>query len=110
MNTDADALYAFIRREVPWSNNKPLDLAADLRGTLRMIQEDVEDLLPDFFREFHVDPGDFDLGRYFTFDAFSPICFWRKEPELVPLTLGMLLHAAHLGIWNTAEIEAAARR
>ena len=109
MSTDADAIFAFMRREVPWSNRHALDLSVDLRGTLRMIQEDVEEIIPDFFQEFRIDPGDFDLGRYFTFDAFSPISFRRKEPELVPLTLGMLLHAARLGVWKTAEIEAAAR-
>jgi hypothetical protein len=64
--------------------------------------------------EFNIEaPQGFPYDRYFGPESLDVIrsilgIFSKRfrDPELVPLTLGMLAEAMRLGRWNTEEIEA----
>jgi len=99
----SDRLFAFIRQEVPPPLPASLTLATDLRKDLRMAEEDADELLGKLFQAFDIQPGDFAFTRYFPSEGLWP--FGRKRAAPVPLTLGMLLKAASVGVWNTAAVE-----
>jgi hypothetical protein len=104
MSMEVEALFVFVRQEVPPPLNSGLSLGTDLRGDLRMAEEDADEFMARFAQAFHVAPGDFDLTRYFPSEGMW--LFGRKRPAPVPLTLGRVLHAVLDGVWNTSAVEA----
>jgi hypothetical protein len=117
-----EKLESFARKEVVPFKKTKLDRYTLLENDLDITGDDSDEFMEEFFKSFNVDPGDFDLGRYFEgegvsiFAIFYPLilvglllyrlCGGKlKGSDKIPLTLGMLEKAIELGKWDTAEIE-----
>jgi acyl carrier protein len=93
-----------------------LKLAPDsrLEEDLRLTGLDAVEFIDKWAEEFNIEaPQGFPYDRYFGPESLDVIrsilgIFSKRfrDPELVPLTLGMLAEAMRLGRWNTEEIEA----
>lgn len=105
IRVSAENILAFIRSKVPPPHCSEIGLDTDLRGNLRMAEEDAEELLAAYFREFAVHQGDFDFCRYFPPEGFWPLPSFRKVVKPVPLTARMLLLAAQRGNWESSALE-----
>ncbi len=93
----------------------PLKLTPDSRieEDLRLTGLDAVEFIDKWAETFGVEAQGFPYNRYFGPESLDVIksvlgLFSKKhrDPELVPLTLGMLAEAMRRGRWNTAEIEA----
>ncbi|RQR57398.1 DUF1493 family protein [Burkholderia sp. Bp9126] len=111
-----DQLEAFAREELgkPIFGG-PLKLTPDSRieEDLRLTGLDAVEFIDKWAETFSVEAQGFPYNRYFGPESLDVIksvlgLFSKKhrDPELVPLTLGMLAEAMRRGRWNTAEIEA----
>ncbi|WP_431822129.1 DUF1493 family protein [Burkholderia sp. F1] len=111
-----DQLEAFAREELgkPIFGG-PLKLTPDSRieEDLRLTGLDVVEFIDKWAETFGVEARGFPYNRYIGPESLDVIksvlgLFSKKhrDPELVPLTLGMLAEAMRRGRWNTAEIEA----
>ncbi|KVG35641.1 acyl carrier protein [Burkholderia ubonensis] len=111
-----DQLEAFAREELgkPIFGG-PLKLTPDTRieEDLRLTGLDAVEFIDKWAETFGVEAQGFPYNRYFGPESLDVIqsvlgLFSKKhrDPELVPLTLGMLAEAMRRGRWNTAEIEA----
>ncbi|KVW21052.1 MULTISPECIES: DUF1493 family protein [Burkholderia cepacia complex] len=111
-----DQLEAFAREELgkPIFGG-PLKLTPDSRieEDLRLTGLDAVEFIDKWAETFGVEAQGFPYNRYFGPESLDVIksvlgLFSKKhrDPELVPLTLGMLAEAMRRGRWNTAEIEA----
>ncbi|KVG84552.1 acyl carrier protein [Burkholderia ubonensis] len=111
-----DQLEAFAREELgkPIFGG-PLKLTPDSRieEDLRLTGLDAVEFIDKWAETFGVEAKGFPYNRYFGPESLDVIksvlgLFSKKhrDPELVPLTLGMLAEAMRRGRWNTAEIEA----
>ncbi|TCW87135.1 acyl carrier protein [Burkholderia sp. SRS-46] len=111
-----DQLEAFAREELgkPIFGG-PLKLTPDSRieEDLRLTGLDAVEFIDKWAETFSVEAQGFPYNRYFGPESLDIIksvlgLFSKKhrDPELVPLTLGMLAEAMRRGRWNTAEIEA----
>jgi len=97
---------AFANKEIPAPRGS-LAAGTDLRADLRMIWEDAESFADTFFRAFEVDPGDFEIGRYFPREGSlltAVTGLWRKPAPPPRLTLGMFAQAAADGVWNSGKL------
>lgn len=93
----------FLKKEIPSPLPAGLTMEMDLRKSLRMAEEDADELLAKLFQEFKILEGDFDYTRYFPSEG---LLFFRwKKPSPVPLTIGMLVEAARDGVWDSRKIE-----
>lgn len=88
-----------------------------LEEDLRLTGLDAVEFIDKWAEEFNVEAQGFPYDRYFGPESLDVIrsilgLFSRRfrDPELVPLTLGMLAEATRRGRWNTEEIEATAGR
>ena len=89
-----------------------------LEEDLRLTGLDAVEFIDKWAEEFNVEaPQGFPYDRYFGPESLDVIrsilgLFSKRfrDPELVPLTLGMLAEAMRRGRWNTEEIEATAGR
>ncbi|KVD25573.1 DUF1493 family protein [Burkholderia ubonensis] len=110
-----DQLEAFAREELgkPIFGG-PLKLTPDSRieEDLRLTGLDAVEFIDKWAETFGVEAQGFPYSRYFGPESLDVIqsvlgLFSKKhrDPELVPLTLGMLAEAMRRGRWNTAEIE-----
>ncbi len=97
----------------------PLKLTPDsrLEQDLRLTGLDAVQFIDKWAETFSVQAQGFPYDRYFGPDNVDVIrsvlgVFSKRfrDPELVPLTLGMLAEAMRRGRWDTVEIEASARR
>ncbi|KVD94280.1 acyl carrier protein [Burkholderia stagnalis] len=93
----------------------PLKLTPDSRieEDLRLTGLDAVEFIDKWAETFGIEAQGFPYSRYFGPESLDVIksvlgLFSKKhrDPELVPLTLGMLAEAMRRGRWNTAEIEA----
>ncbi|KVE26109.1 acyl carrier protein [Burkholderia singularis] len=111
-----DQLEAFAREELgkPIFGG-PLKLTPDSRieEDLRLTGLDAVEFIEKWAETFGVEAQGFPYNRYSGPESLDVIksvlgLFSKKhrDPELVPLTLGMLAEAMRRGRWNTAEIEA----
>ncbi|KVG71011.1 acyl carrier protein [Burkholderia ubonensis] len=111
-----DQLEAFAREELgkPIFGG-PLKLTPDSRieEDLRLTGLDAVEFIDKWAETFSIEAQGFPYNRYFGPESLDVIksvlgLFSKKhrDPELVPLTLGMLAEAMRRGRWNTAEIEA----
>lgn len=82
-----------------------------LQGDLGLDGHDAFEFMEAFAEQFGVARGDFDFHRYFGPEGFNPFTLiaslFSRKPPLVPITVAMLVRAAELGEWRTAEIEKA---
>jgi hypothetical protein len=120
--TDAiwEQLEAFAREELGrpiFGGALKLTLDSRLEEDLRLTGLDAVEFIDKWAETFRVEAQGFPYNRYFGPDSLDVIksilgMFSRRlrEPELVPLTLGMLAEAMRRGRWDTAEIEATANR
>jgi hypothetical protein len=87
-----------------------------LEEDLRITGLDAVEFIDKWAETFGVEAQGFPYDRYFGPDSLDVIrsilgVFSKRfrDPELVPLTLGMLAEAMRRGRWDTAAIEASVR-
>lgn len=104
-------LIAFVERRI--GPDQDLCPATELFGDLGFDGDEAFDFLEAFSHEFSVGTGDFDFGRYFGSEGFSPLgllhSVLRRQQPKHRLTLSMLAKAAELGTWQTMTIETSDR-
>ncbi|ELY4675456.1 DUF1493 family protein [Cronobacter turicensis] len=67
---------------------------------VRLDQDDVEELIEDYSKEFNVDMSNFHLETYYPTVNFSWNPFKKPEPVDVPeLTIDMFIQSAKAGRW-----------
>lgn len=97
----------------------PLKLTPNsrLEQDLRLTGLDAVEFIDKWAETFRVEAQGFPYDRYFGPDSLDVVrsvlgMFSKRfrDPELVPLTLGMLAEAMRRGRWDTVEIEAGAQR
>lgn len=77
-----------------------LTLESDLDTDLDLEDLDASDLIDTFFRELHVQRGNFKIETYYPDIPFSWNPFKKTEPVPVPaFTIGMLVESAKAGKW-----------
>ena len=111
-----DQLEAFARKELGrpiFGGPLKLTPASRLEEDLRLTGLDAVEFIDKWAETFHVKAYGFPYRRYFGPDSLDMIksvlgVFSEKfrDPDLVPLTLGMLAEAMRRGRWDTDEIEA----
>jgi len=99
-------IYALARRHngVYLINNekkqKLLNVDTDIDTDMLLDVDEAEELMDEFFREFNVDRGSFNIKTYFPDEPFSWNLFKKSTPVPVPdFTLGMLIESAKAGKW-----------
>lgn len=108
-------LETFIRKEVGLPGNVKVKPSDRLEDDLGVTGDDADDFMDAFSKRFNVQPGDFDFNRYFEMEGFSgPLFFitnwlhkkWgiKKYEKREPLTVAMLQHAIHLGVWDSQRL------
>ena len=61
---------------------------------------EAEDLMDEFFKEFNVDRGNFNINTYYPDEPFSWNPFKKFPVVMVPdFTIGMLIESAKAGKW-----------
>lgn len=111
-------LEAFARAELGrplFGGQLKLTPESRIEEDLRLTGVDAVEFIDKWAETFDVQAQGFPYNRYFGPDSLDVIrsvlgLFSRRfrDPQLVPLTLGMLAEAMRRGRWDTAEIEAAA--
>lgn len=118
-DTTWDRLEAFAREELgrPLFGG-PLKLvrASRMEEDLRITGIDAIEFIDKWGETFGIDVEDFPYGRYFGPETLDMVRTFLglfsakyRDPELVPLTLGMLEEAMRIGRWDTDAIESVAR-
>lgn len=82
-------------------SRKPVSLTpdTDLDTDLSIDELEIEDLMNDFFKEFSVQRGNFNIKNYFPDVPFLSI-HSKTAPIPVPdFTIGMLIESAKAGRW-----------
>ena len=112
-------LEAFAREELGrplFGGPLKLTPASRLDEDLRITGLDAVEFIDKWAETFGVEAQGFPYDRYFGPDSLDVIrsilgVFSKRfrDPELVPLTLGMLAEAMRRGRWDTAAIEASVR-
>jgi len=112
-------LEAFAREELGrplFGGPLKLTPASRLEEDLRITGLDAVEFIDKWAETFGVEAQGFPYDRYFGPDSLDVIrsilgVFSKRfrDPELVPLTLGMLAEAMRRGRWDTAAIEASVR-
>lgn len=79
---------------------KLLNADTDIDTDMLLDVDEAEELMDEFFREFNVDRGSFNIKTYFPYEPFSWNLFKKPTPVPVPdFTLGMLIESAKAGKW-----------
>lgn len=74
--------------------------SSSIHFDVKLDQEDVEELIEDYSKEFNVDMSNFHLETYYPEVNFSWNPFKKPEPMEVPdFTIGMLIESAKAGKW-----------
>lgn len=74
---------------------KVITLNTNIRDDLKLVYEDCEDLMDEYFKRWNVDPQGFEI-----LDYFNPEYLGSKEPDPhKPLTVAMLIESAKAGRW-----------
>ncbi|EHL2312606.1 DUF1493 family protein [Salmonella enterica] len=74
---------------------RTITLDISIRDDLKLVFEDSEELLQEYFKRWNVDSKGFDILNY-----LNPEYFGSKEPDpRKPLTVGMLVESAKTGRW-----------
>lgn len=99
-------IYALARRHngVYLINNeekqKLLNAGTDIDSDMLLDVDEAEELMEEFFREFSVDRGSFNIKVYYPDVPFSWNLFKQSKPVPVPdFTIGMLIASAKAGKW-----------
>ncbi|AFM58297.1 MULTISPECIES: DUF1493 family protein [Enterobacter] len=99
-------IYALARRYngVYLMNNeakqKLLNAKTDLDTDMQLDVTEAEDLMEEFFKEFDVDRGNFNIITYYPDEPFSLNPFEKFPVVMVPdFTIGMLIESAKAGKW-----------
>ncbi len=81
-------------------NQQLLNASTDLDTDMLLDVEEAEELLEDFFREFSVARGGFNIKIYYPDEPFSWNLFKKSAPVPVPdFTISMLIESAKAGKW-----------
>lgn len=105
-------LETFIRKEAGIRASRPVNRSDRLEDDLDLTGDDAGDFMGKFFERFPVKYGDYEFHRYFSeegFNLFSILLLsfskkQRKKYEKEALTVGMLEHAIHLGVWDSKRL------
>lgn len=105
-------LETFIRKEAGIRASRPVNRSDRLEDDLDLTGDDADDFMGKFFERFPVKYGDYEFHRYFSeegFNLFSILLLsfskkQRKKYEKEALTVGMLEHAIHLGVWDSKRL------
>lgn len=74
---------------------RTITLDTSIRDDLKLVFEDSEELLQEYFKRWNIDSEGFDILNY-----LNPEYFGSKEPDpRKPLTVGMLVESAKAGRW-----------
>lgn len=74
---------------------RTITLDTSIRDDLKLVFEDSEELLQEYFKRWNIDPEGFDILNY-----LNPEYFGSKETDpRKPLTVGMLVESAKAGRW-----------
>ncbi|EAN6356677.1 DUF1493 family protein [Salmonella enterica subsp. enterica serovar Kua] len=74
---------------------RTITLDTSIRDDLKLVFEDSEELLQEYFKRWNVDSEGFDILNY-----LNPEYFGNKEPDpRKTLTVGMLVESAKAGRW-----------
>lgn len=91
-----NGVYLFNNEE----NQKLLNITTDLDTDMRLDTDEVEEFMEDFFREFNVDRGRFNIKTYYPDENYSWNPFRKSPPIAVPdFTIGMLIESAKAWKW-----------
>ncbi|KAI3492516.1 hypothetical protein L1887_42813 [Cichorium endivia] len=83
------------------AKQKLLNAKTDLDTDMQLDVTEAEDLMEEFFREFDVDRGNFNINTYYPDDPFSWNPFKKSPVVMVPdFTIGMLIESAKAGKWE----------
>ena len=78
----------------------PLTPETDLDTDLSIDDLEAEELMEQYFSEFKVDKGNFNIKKYYPETPISWNIFKKTEPVPVPdFTIGMLIESAKAGRW-----------
>ena len=104
-------LVKFVGDEISSSTALKISRNTKLVEDLGLIGDDADDFMGKFSQLFSVGGGDFRFDDYFPPEGFDLVGLIggiftekRENPKFAPLTLGMLEHAAKLGVWDTGKI------
>ncbi|MBB1199010.1 DUF1493 family protein [Enterobacteriaceae bacterium 89] len=79
---------------------KRLNRNTDLDTDMMLDVGEAEDMMEEFFKEFHVDRGNFKIETYYPDEPFSWNPFKKYPVIVVPeFTLGMLIESAKSARW-----------
>lgn len=99
-------VYALVRRYngfYLFNNEKKQRLLkpeTDFDTDMQLDIGEAEELMEDFFKEFQVDRGRFNINIYYPDESFSWNPFKKSSPISVPdFTIGMLIESARAGRW-----------
>ncbi|MBN3804750.1 DUF1493 family protein [Paraburkholderia sp. Ac-20336] len=108
-------LEQFFHKEVGIPDGKKIFSSSVIEDDFGITGDDANQLMEDFFEQFHVARGDYDFHRYFEIEASGfPIPFldrWIRKKilgdrlyEKQTLTIAMLQHAIELGVWDSQRL------
>ena len=81
-------------------NQQLLNASTDFDTDMLLDVDEAEALMEEFFKEFNVDRGSFNIKVYYPDEHFSWNPFKKSTPVLVPdFTIGMLIESAKAGKW-----------
>ncbi|WP_159340154.1 MULTISPECIES: DUF1493 family protein [Leclercia] len=81
-------------------NQELLNASTDLDTDMLLDVDEAEELMEEFFREFNVDRGSFNIKIYYPDEFFSWNPFKKTAPVPVPdFTISMLIESARAGKW-----------
>lgn len=81
-------------------NQQLLNASTDLDTDMLLDVDEAEELMEEFFREFNVDRGSFNIKIYYPDEPFSWNPFKKSAPVPVPdFTISMLIESAKAGKW-----------
>lgn len=99
-------IYALARRHngVYLINNekkqKLLNADTDLDTDMLLDVDEAEEMMEEFFKEFEVNRGSFNIKTYYPDEPFTWNPFKKTSPVPVPdFTIGMLIESAKAGKW-----------
>ena len=104
---------SFVRKERGLSKSKLITTGTTLEDDLGITGMEGEMFMEAFFARFKVSQGDFASGRYFMDEGSGLLLMLatalsrkrRKTLDGTPITVGMLVTAARLGKWDSAQVE-----
>lgn len=101
-------LVEFTENEIAPMTNAVLSRETRLVEDLGLIGDDADEFMGNFSKEFAVEGGDFEFDDYFPPEGFDLIGMvgglFSRDGGAKTITLGMLEHAAELGVWDTDQI------